>query len=353
MSAVALAACSGPPTGNIAVDAAPFDSGSLVDARPTLPDGSADFSIDMGRSQIDLSIGEETFAAESCELDPGEQCVGAAGDRRVLRFSVETLNLGDANIELGLPDDNPNYEFSQCHGHFHFRGYASYRLLSKEGLEVLVGRKQAFCLLDSEPYTDDATPERTYNCLNQGLSAGWADVYTADLPCQFLDITDVPDGDYTLEVAVNPDGLLQDSDSTNNLGSIPVRIGDPELETPTEDCPALAPRYLDRIQRECAWDFVGNFDCEPGTQTGAGCTQNCGVGTCTGDPMLRVCDAAEPNCTSGVALGANDNRCGGACPLASGFLCPDSGQLAVYSAASEHGQPYECTIEISEGPLSP
>tara|TARA_R110002073_G_scaffold300298_2_gene467616 strand:+ start:11391 stop:12470 length:1080 start_codon:yes stop_codon:yes gene_type:complete len=350
--ALAVAACSGPPgLAEQSFDAAVVDAAPGIDAVP-LPDGSADFSIDMGRAQIDLSIGTETFAANSCELDPSEQCVDAAGDRKVLRFSVETLNLGDANISLGPPDENPNYEFSACHGHFHFRGYASYRLLGEGGTEILVGRKQAFCLLDSEPYTDDAVPDRTYNCFNQGLSAGWADVYTADLPCQFLDITDVPDGDYTLEVAVNPDGLLPDSDLTNNLGSIPIRIGAADLVTPTEACPDLAPRYLDRIQRECDWDFVGNFDCTPGTLTGAGCAQSCGVGTCTGDAMIRVCDAADGNCTSGNALGDNDNRCGGVCPMAGGLLCPDSGQIAVYSASATHGEPYECNVVISAGPMS-
>ncbi len=354
ITALAYAACSGPPTTTSAPhDAAVQDAGPIADSMPIKPDGSADFSIDMGRSQIDLSIGTEMFAVDSCELDPSEQCVGAAGERSVLRFSVETINLGDADISLGPPGDNPNYEFSQCHGHFHFRGYASYRLLGESGTEVLVGRKQAFCLVDSEPYTDEAATERTYSCQNQGLSAGWADVYAADLPCQFLDITDIADGEYTLEVAVNPDGLLGEHDPTNNLGSIAIRIGDPHLETPTEACPSVAPRYLDRIQRECDWDFVGNFDCIPGTQTGAGCSQSCGVGSCEGNAMIRVCDAASVNCTSGNALGSNDNRCGSACPLASGFLCPESGQLAVYAAASEHGHPYECNVAIRAGPISP
>ncbi|MCP4449789.1 MAG: hypothetical protein GY811_31325 [Myxococcales bacterium] len=351
----ACAACSGPPSSSSRpVDASPTDASRVADAGLSLPpDGSSDFSVDMGRSQIDLSIGEETFGATSCELEPGEECVAAAGTRRVLRFSVETINLGEGDIVLGNPAENPNYDFSECHGHFHFRGYASYRLLGQGRAEVLVGRKQAFCLLDSEPYTEFASEDRAFNCFNQGLSAGWADVYAADLPCQFLDITDVPDGDYILEVAVNPDGILPDSDTTNNVGSIAVSIGDAELGTPTEACPVMDSRYLDRIQRECDWDFVSAFPCEPGTLTGAGCAQNCGLGSCTGDPMLRVCDGAEANCTSGVALGANDNRCGGACPMANDFLCPESGQLAVYSASIEHGQPYTCDVVLGAGPISP
>ncbi len=349
------AACSSPPVKNRPRDAAPQqDAIAAGDAGVSLPlDGSPDFSVDMGRSQIDLSVGVETFAADSCELTASEQCVAAAGDRRVLRFSVETLNLGDESLVLGPPENNANFEFSDCHGHYHFRGYASYRLLDVGGSEFLVGRKQAFCLLDSEPYTDTAVDSRLFSCLNQGLSAGWADVYTADLPCQFLDITDIPDGDYMLEVEVNPDKTLPDIDESNNVGVIPVRIGDENLATPTEACPIVAARYLDRIQRECDWDFIGIYPCTPGTQAGAGCSQNCGVGSCSGNPMIRVCDGAAPNCTSGIALGANDNRCGGVCPMANQFLCPESGQLAVYAASTEHGQPYRCDVAISAGPGSP
>ncbi len=348
---LALAACGNAPSSLT-------DAGGLIDAGESLDaalsiDGSPDFSVDLGRASIDLSVGVETFGSDSCELAASEQCVGAAGARRVLRFSVETLNLGNADLTIGPPGENPNYEFSECHGHFHFRGYANYRLLGPDGAEVLAGRKQAFCLLDSEPYTDFADDERRYSCLFQGLSAGWADVYPADLPCQFLDITDVPNGEYILEVAVNPEGLLADSNTENNTRSIAVQIGSEELAMPTEACPEVGPRYLRHIQRECGWDFLGTFPCVPGTQTGAGCAQNCGVGSCSGDPMLRVCDAAEANCTTGIALRSNDNRCGGACPMATEFLCPESGQLAVYAAPTTYGAAYECTVSIAPGPPSP
>jgi hypothetical protein len=343
-------ACSAPPstTAGASADAAVYtDADALIDASLLL----ADFSIDMGRSRVDLSIAEEEFSADSCELE--EQCVAAAGTRRVLRFSVETINLGEGDLVLGPPADNPNFEWSSCHDHYHFRGYASYRLLDSDGAEVIAGRKQAFCLLDSEPYSADASQEGIYNCSNQGLQAGWADVYSADLPCQFLDITEVPDGEYELEVEVNPEGLLSDASSDNNVGSISLEIGNTELSTPTETCPDMPPRYVDRIARECDWDFVGEFDCTPGTQTAAACAQNCGMGSCTGDPMIRACDASEANCTSAVALEANDNRCSSQCPMTKNFLCPESGRLAVYTAASKLGEQYSCEVVVGPGPIAP
>lgn len=347
--------CSGPPSGtneNRLRDAAPdgrFTPDAAVDAAPAPPD----LSIDMGRSQVDLSIGTETFQADACELDMSEQCVGGVGARRLLRFSVETLNLGQGDVVLGTPQDNAGFAWSECHGHYHFQGYASYRLLRPDGSEAMNGRKQAFCLLDSEPYTADAGTSPIYSCLHQGLQAGWADVYTADLPCQFLDITGIADGDYSLELEVNPDGDLADESSANNIGSVALRIGDPELESPSEACPNLDSRYLNRIQRECDWDFAGEFECTPGTQTGAACSQNCGMGSCTGDPMIRVCDASESNCSSGIALADNNNRCNGLCPLATGFLCPASGRLAVYTASAQHGQAYTCDVVVGAGPVTP
>ena len=51
-----------------------------------------------------------------------------------------------------------------------------------------------------------------YDCVFQGLSAGWADVYSSDLDCQWLDVTGVPEGDYLLrmEEAPAPDLVFYD-----------------------------------------------------------------------------------------------------------------------------------------------
>ena len=40
--------------------------------------------------------------------------------------------------------------FSPCHGHYHFSGFATYSLLDKDNKEVLKGRKQAYCMEDTE-----------------------------------------------------------------------------------------------------------------------------------------------------------------------------------------------------------
>jgi len=63
-----------------------------------------------------------------------------------------------------------------------------------------------------------------YTCANNGIQAGWADVYTQDLDCQFIDITGVPAGEYYLQLTVNPDGLIAEADLQNNTAFVPLTI---------------------------------------------------------------------------------------------------------------------------------
>jgi hypothetical protein len=60
--------------------------------------------------------------------------------------------------------------------------------------------------------------------LRTGISVGWADVYTSGLPDQYIDVTGLPHGSYTLEVVANPDGILQEKSRTNNIASVEVDL---------------------------------------------------------------------------------------------------------------------------------
>jgi Lysyl oxidase len=161
-------------------------------------------------------IMNDTFTSTSCEFV--EQCIGDVGTRRLLKFDTVTQNLGTADLVVGVPPPMgisvPPFEWSSCHGHHHFTGYATYELLDGDSV-VVAGHKQAFCILDTMRVTPGA-PSQGYNCTNQGMSRGWADVYGRGLPCQWIDITDVAAGTYTLRVRINPEGKLIESDYTNN-----------------------------------------------------------------------------------------------------------------------------------------
>jgi len=180
--------------------------------------------------------------------------IAERGARRCLRFDQVIVNNGDGPFELryrmeGLATDQQlrqrvynsdgtstdfkvdTYEFHPTHAHFHYKTFGQailYRTRADGSLEkVREGRKNGFCMIDVEntrfgvddrgvPYKGEAP--RTYyfpRCnapterdehgtyMVNGISAGWADVYSSFLACQFVVIDALPNGDYTLQSTTN------------------------------------------------------------------------------------------------------------------------------------------------------
>ena len=92
------------------------------------------------------------------------------------------------------------------------------------GQAPVVVRKQGFCLEDVDQYLPSANPSPTYDCSYQGISVGWEDQYVASLDCQWLDITGVPAGTYTLRLTVNPDHAYAETNYSDNTAETTVVI---------------------------------------------------------------------------------------------------------------------------------
>lgn len=204
----------------------------------------------------------ESFAADSCALVEG--CVAAPGTRRLLRFDTTTPNYGTADLYFGNPSGNPLFHYSECHQHMHFDGYARYRLLNPDGTEAATGHKQAFCLMDIERLSDDAAEVNQYDCGHQGIQRGWADTYGADLDCQWIDITDVAPGTYTIEVRLNPDRLIPENHYEDNVVRVTIQLE--EQSVPTDACA----KGEDGPGRECGWAVAANLACTPGEMVTVG-----------------------------------------------------------------------------------
>ncbi|MEW6271252.1 MAG: lysyl oxidase family protein [Thermodesulfobacteriota bacterium] len=170
----------------------------------------------------------------TCVLHRDERCAGGPGIRKLLRFEVRIHNRGDEDLILGNPEDHlALYKYSACHHHYHFKSAAQYLLLDESGSIVVRGRKQGFCLRDNLPSGPDSPPTIKYpECEFQGLQVGWADIYPAELDCQWIDITDVPPGDYLLYVAWNPAQLLPETRFDNNVGAVPVTVPPDDTDPP-------------------------------------------------------------------------------------------------------------------------
>jgi hypothetical protein len=315
-------------------------------------------------------IQERNFAAGACEVVEG--CT-VAGNRRLLRFDLSTPNIGRADLYLGSPTaaGHPpgRFEFGTCHRHWHLRGYADYRLVDGDGVEVGRGHKQSFCLLDSGRYMGlgtDIPAAMRYNCGNQGIHAGWMDVYGRGLDCQYVDITGVAPGRYRIRASINIERVVEESSYDDNVTYYDITIPPPpSSDAGTGDAgagdagimsmdPTLAcPSALTGVNRNCGWQVEGAArTCTPGAMVTVGCNQGCmpPLGSCAGDPMIRICPGSMP-CTDLTAVTTNDDSCppadGGPTRLCSmaPFVCPASGRYLVMTGAYAAGGAYECHLE--------
>ncbi len=318
--------------------------GTCLALGPGEPCPLPDLTVSAATAASSVSITSEVFGPGSCALEEG--CVDGPGERRLLRFSTETGNIGEADVILGDPNGVPGFEFGQCHGHFHFEAYASYELVDTTGAIAAVGHKQAFCLLDSIPLGLPGAPTTPrFHCGFQGIQRGWSDVYGSGLDCQWVDITSVPNGDYLLRISINPDRVLPESNFDNNVAEVPVRIADP----PAPDEPCQFPQA--GASRDCDWSFAPGFiglSCTPGELVTIGCGGCSGVGSCSGDPMVRVCEGTEA-CRLSTTIGLSDDSCS-LCPEAQ-FICPASGQYSTLLAPFSSGSSFTCELGIVNAPL--
>ncbi len=205
------------------------------------------------------------FAPGSCEVNEGCAVPGA---RRLLRFETESRNVGDGDLVFGDPANNPLFVYDNCHGHYHFGQFTEYRLLTAGGVEVVDGKKIGFCLEDTIRWDPNGPVNRLYNCGYQGIRRGWADVYTYDVPCQWIDITGVAAGTYILEMRVDPLNHIPELNEGNNVAQVTVEISGDCSTRPANDAFAGA----QTIPTSPA-SVSGNTACatkEPGERSHAG-----------------------------------------------------------------------------------
>lgn len=195
---------------------------------------------------------------DACAVEEG--CLRGLGTRDIIRFTTYIENQGDADYYIGpSPDDitTPSTQFvwDPCHNHWHYLGYADYILFDANGLRIPIGSKTGFCVLD---LVCGPNANAQYGCVDMGISAGCGDIYDASLPCQWIDITDLPAGDYTLVLRVNwdksPDltGRVEanyDNNWAQACFNLSYSGGNPDVVFNVNDCPA----YTD-----CAGEVFGN-----------------------------------------------------------------------------------------------
>jgi hypothetical protein len=199
-------------------------AGGLPDLVPQIVDVSTDFGATVGAGDV------------------AEGCAEATSGVDLLRFGAYSRNDGTADFTLGDPQcptpcdqhplevcGDPDFVCSPAagHNHAHYNNYARYDLLDAAGQVVVIGHKQGYCLRDT------TCGDPVYTCTNQGISAGCSDLYGSNLGCQYLDITGIPGGTYTLRVTIDPFDRIPELSEGNNVAQQSVTIVRPGGATPT------------------------------------------------------------------------------------------------------------------------
>jgi hypothetical protein len=174
------------------------------------------------------------FSATVAAGDVAEGCAAARTGRDLVRLSLTTRNDGPGAETLGNPMcpicethpgdvcGNPDFICSPAggHNHAHYRNFLRYEIVDPNQVIAAVGGKRSFCLAETACLTGGGE----HTCANQGLDPGCWDIYSYYLGCQYVDVTDLPDGLYSLRVTVDPLQQIDEASEDNNMIEVPVLI---------------------------------------------------------------------------------------------------------------------------------
>jgi phosphodiesterase/alkaline phosphatase D-like protein len=169
----------------------------------------------------------------------------------------QNVNLSDGTVATYPNVGSMRFAFSETHNHWHFIDFEVYELRRPSDFaRVARDAKTGYCAGDGykTPNPPPGTPlERVwdgscrYNQTNaldveEGISVGWVDDYAPQKEGQYIDVTNVPAGDYWLVNRSNPYRALKESNYANNAASVLVRLHRPPTSGPYVDvlkaCPA-------------------------------------------------------------------------------------------------------------------
>jgi len=147
----------------------------------------------------------------------------------------------DKGKEVGYKNTGTmEWDPREGHVHWHFTDFARYSLLNAKQSEVVRSQKEAFCLAatDMMDYTvknanwhpgntdlHTACGDHTSLSVREVLDVGSGDTYNQTKPGQSFDITDLPNGEYFVEVKANPEGKLVEGSTKNNVALRKVILG--------------------------------------------------------------------------------------------------------------------------------
>jgi lysyl oxidase len=118
------------------------------------------------------------------------------------------------------------YPGSVSHRHWHYKAFVRYQLRSTSDLSVVrPDNKAGFCLSDPTYATDFCGSLKPWALtVDEGIGSGTSDYYNPNLEGQYIDVTDVPPGDYWLVHWVNSQKEICETDYTNNVAAVRIAL---------------------------------------------------------------------------------------------------------------------------------
>jgi hypothetical protein len=132
------------------------------------------------------------------------------------------------------------FDNEKGHHHWHFEQFARYALLNSAKSLVVRSHKVGFCIGPSDE-VDLLLPRAVWRPSQVGLTGacgsptalwvaeelpvGWGDTYIQSIAGQSFDVTHVPDGTYYIEVAANPEKVLYENTTSNDISYRKIILG--------------------------------------------------------------------------------------------------------------------------------
>lgn len=262
---------------------------AVARAEPLLPDLTvepaelANFEIDTaepdfpGRTLL-------RFGSSLPNLGPGEFILRSTFEEAAqgLDFVQQEIRQSDSSPSQFRPVEGFFYNTVTLHMDcFDWVSYRVREVLPGDGVgEILrTGQKPSVRLVSSRVF-DNTLPNFTPGSQRitfsasqrrMGISVGWTDIYTRDMPLQWVDITGLKRGEYWLEVVVDYGGFMQEANENNNVGRLKVSLNDasqPDFETHRADTHGFGDIDLSEILRVIQLYNGSKFECAENTEDG-------------------------------------------------------------------------------------
>lgn len=132
------------------------------------------------------------------------------------------------------------FDNKKGHNHWHFQQFAQYRLLGSNKHLIVRSAKVGFCIAPTDP-VDLVLPHAQWVPSFTGLSGacgsenalwaqemlpvGWGDTYFQFLAGQAFNISNLPNGTYYIEIIANPEHILRETNTHNDVSFRRVILG--------------------------------------------------------------------------------------------------------------------------------